>query len=254
MDVTFTAHNIRLDDSTYTNPDLPVTIEQHPWLLSAKRLLNVMFPGDKRKYRVVDLGCLEGGYSVEFARMGFQVLGIEIRDSNIAACRYVKERTDLPSLEFIQDDAWKVGNYGTFDAVFCCGLLYHLDRPKQFLKILSEVTKKILILQTHFTTQDLESGSTLSPEIVKNEGLLGRWFIEFQDDQEFGNRDSSRWAAWDNRRSFWVQREYLLQAIGEVGFDIVMEQFDSFSPDIADAILRGGYRKESRSTFIGLKS
>jgi SAM-dependent methyltransferase len=254
MNVTFTAHNIRLDDGTFTNPDVPILMEQHPWLLSAKRMLNVIFPGEKRQYRVVDLGCLEGGYSVEFARMGFQVLGVEVRDSNMAACRYVKDRTNLPNLEFVQDNAWNVANYGAFDAVFCCGLLYHLDRPKQFLQLLSTVTKKLLILQTHFATQKLESVHSLSQDSVENEGILGRWYVEFQDEKTFSNRDEYRWASWDNRKSFWIQREYLLQTIGNVGFDIVMEQFDSFSPDIANAILTGGYRTEARSTFIGLKS
>ena len=35
--------------------------------------------------------------------------------------------------------------------VFCCGLLYHLDKPKEFLDTLSAVTTKLLILQTHFS-------------------------------------------------------------------------------------------------------
>ena len=217
---------------------------------------NIVFPGDKSRFRIVDLGCLEGGYSVEFARMGFQVLGVEVRDSNMEACRFVKERTNLPNLEFVQDNAWNVAKYGVFDAVFCCGLLYHLDRPKQFLQLLSTVTKKLLIVQTHFATQKLESVHSLSQDIVENEGISGRWYVEFQDEKTFSKRGENkyRWASWDNRKSFWIQREYLLQTIGLVGFDTVMEQFDWLGPDIADAILTGGYRTEARGTFIGIKS
>ena len=84
--------------------------------------------------------------------MGFQVLGIEVREANIAACNYVKANTNLPNLEFIKDDARNIAKYGVFDVVFCSGLLYHLDKPKEFLNTLSAVTTKLLILQTHFST------------------------------------------------------------------------------------------------------
>jgi 2-polyprenyl-3-methyl-5-hydroxy-6-metoxy-1,4-benzoquinol methylase len=151
MAVEFTAHNIRLDDGTCTKPG-PSFIETSPWFVSARRILEIVFPGDKKHLRLADLGCLEGGYAVEFARMGFQVLGIDVRDANIAACNYVKSKTNLPNLVFVKDDAWNIGNYGMFDVVFCCGLLYHFDRPKLFLETLSSVTTKLMVLQTHFST------------------------------------------------------------------------------------------------------
>jgi hypothetical protein len=44
---------------------------------------------------MADLGCLEGGYTVQFARMGLQALGLEVRDVNIAACWYVQSKTNL---------------------------------------------------------------------------------------------------------------------------------------------------------------
>src|SRR5262245_16857002 len=99
MEIEFTAHNIRLDDGSFTKPDLVYGIDQHPWMRSFKRTLSVVFPGDRSKIRIADLGCLEGGYSVEMARMGFRVLGLEVRESNLTACRYVKAHTNLPNLE-----------------------------------------------------------------------------------------------------------------------------------------------------------
>ena len=167
----FTVHNIRLDDGTYTKPD-ELSIDLWDVFISAKRLLEVIFPGNKNHLRLADLGCLEGGYAVEFARMGFDVLGIEVRESNIEACNYVKSKVDLPLLKFIRDDAWNLPNYGIFDVVFCCGLLYHFDKPKRFLEMLSRVTKKVVIINTHFSINGVEN----------NEGLMGHWFEEFADD------------------------------------------------------------------------
>src|SRR5437899_454532 len=114
MVVEFTAHNIRLDNGVLTKPEVGMLVDAYPWFVSAKRVLDVVFPKERSSFRLADLGCLEGGYAVEFARMGFQVLGMEVRDSNIAACRYVKANTNLANLQFVQDDVWNIARYGTF--------------------------------------------------------------------------------------------------------------------------------------------
>ena len=283
--IEFTSHNIRLDNGSFTKPDARYSMDANESFVSARRLLDTVFPGDKNHYRLADLGCLEGGFAVEFARMGFQVLGIEVREANIAACNYVKANTNLPNLEFIKDDARNIAKYGVFDVVFCSGLLYHLDKPKEFLNTLSAVTTKLLILQTHFST-DTKKTDTKNKEhrwfgiarkllarvkrhnpepaakyrefnlseLTENETLRGRWYTEFANDEAFSKRDSAKWASWDNRRSFWIQREYLLQAIYDVGFDLVMEQFDSLGPNIAESTLCGVYKAESFGTFIGIKT
>src|SRR5271156_5388599 len=123
----FTAHNIRLDDGTLTRPAAGAPIDRHPWFLAAKRILDAGCPGPRNNIRLLDLGCLEGGYSVEFARLGYRTVGPDVREANIAACRYVQSRVRTEALEFGQDDAWNVAQHGEFDATFCCGLLYPLD-------------------------------------------------------------------------------------------------------------------------------
>ena len=283
--IEFTSHNIRLDNGSFTKPDMRYSMDADEWFVSTRRLLDTVFPGDKNHYRLADLGCLEGGFAVEFARMGFQVLGIEVREANIAACNYVKANTNLPNLDFIKDDARNIAKYGVFDVVFCKGLLYHLDKPKEFLNTLSAVTTKLLILQTHFST-DTKKTDTKNKEhrwfgiarkllarvkrhnpepaakyrefnlseLTENETLRGRWYTEFANDEAFSKRDSAKWASWENRRSFWIQREYLLQAIYDVGFDLVLEQFDSLGPNIAESMLCGLYKAESFGTFIGIKT
>jgi SAM-dependent methyltransferase len=274
--VQFTAHNIRLDDGTFTRPGESRALEDSSWFKSASGILETVFPGDKSQLRVADVGCLEGGYAVGFARMGFQVLGIEVRELNVAACNYAKSRIDLPNLQFVQDNALNIADHGVFDAVFCCGLFYHLDYPKKYLETLSAVTNKLLILQTHFsiikpsdkrlklptTVRQFTDRVLRRPEPVKfmlsapaeHEGLPGRWFTEFSDDQSFGKRETAKWASWDNRRSFWIQREHLLQAIKDVGFDLVLEEYDNLEPSIAESLLGGSYLATLRGTFIGIKT
>src|SRR4051812_32269755 len=119
MQPIFTAHNIRLDDGTFTKPDVGHSMEAYPAFLAARRILDRLYPENRENVRLADLGCLEGGYSVEFARMGFQVVGLDVRPANMAACSYVKARTRLPNLKFVQDDAQNIADHGFFDAVFC---------------------------------------------------------------------------------------------------------------------------------------
>jgi SAM-dependent methyltransferase len=279
----FTAHNILLDDGTFTKPDSTHSMTEVPTFISARGILETVFPGDKSQLRLADVGCLEGGFAVEFARMGFRVLGIEVRELNIAACNYVKSKTDLPHLEFVQDNALNIARHGVFDAVFCCGLLYHLDRPKQYLETLSAVTRKLLILHTHFSIIDPRDTKRRLPMKVRlafyllrlglarllrkpdpvnfllsppseNEGLPGRWYTEYWGDQLFSKRGTAKWSSWDNRRSFWIQREYLLQAIRDAGFDLVMEEYDHLEPNIAECLLGGSYQANLRGMFIGIKT
>jgi hypothetical protein len=252
-------------------------MEAHPWFLAARRVLDAVFPADVQHLRIADLGCLEGGYTVEFARLGFQALGLDVREANIEACRYVKTQVNLPHLDFVRDDVWNIEKYGVFDAIFCCGLFYHLDRPREFLDLLSRVTKRVLILQTHFSEAD-DSPSFIHPRrlrrfvsrilplkntattthklsfLTTHEGLPGRWFPEFRNERAFRDRANRRWASWNNRASFWIQREFLIQAVRDAGFDLVMEQFDSLGQDIALEMTAGSYRTSVRSTFVGVKT
>lgn len=274
---TFSAHNIRLDDGSFTRSPDETPMDEHPWFVSAMRVLDTVYGSDKAALRLADLGCLEGGFTVAFARKGFQAVGVEVRASNVEACTYVKSRTDLPSLSFVQDDVWNIAAHGNFDVMFCAGLLYHIDDPKRFMEMLSSCTSKVLILHTHFaveTNVPVDStrrgglrGRWQRPEprdtgdstynlgpMTRHEGLRGRWYTEFADDAKFKRRDDLRWASWENHRSFWIQREFLLGTIRNVGFDLVFEQFDSLGADIAQEMTSGYYATHRRGMFVGIKT
>ncbi len=250
----FTAHNIVLDNGEHTKPEALYSMDKAPNFLSARRILNLVFPLNKEAFRIVDLGCLEGGYAVEFARMGFNTLGIELRDINYECCQYVKSKTNLPNLSFVQDDVLNIEQHGIFDAAFCCGILYHLDKPKAFLEKLAKQTRKLIIIQTHFSLANefITPNFKLSP-IEMNEGLKGRWYKEFAADETAESRQLMRWSSFENSRSFWIQREELIDQIYRLGFTTVFEQFDSLAPDISGA-LQGDYLAQLRGTFVGIRN
>jgi SAM-dependent methyltransferase len=249
----FTAHNVRLNDGTFTKPSEPSDMAQHPWFKSAKRALSVAFQGRLAGRSIVDLGCLEGGYTAEFARLGMEALGIEVRQSNYENCLFVGKAINLPNLRFVHDTVWNVANYGQFDAVFCCGLLYHLDRPREFLRLISGLCRRIILVQTHFSTEEDIQKYGLSP-MTENEGLPGRWYQDRSPDATRELLEASKWASWENDRSFWIQREHLIGAIHENGFDMVFEQYDCLNSPIAQSMTQGTYRIDNRCMFIGIRT
>lgn len=244
----FTAHNIRLANGRETLPSRGALLEEEPWFSSAVRALRALFPTFEG-VRLVDLGCCEGGYSVGFARLGMEVLGIEVRPSNFAACQYVKDNVELANLNFVKDDVWNLARYGEFDAVFCCGLLYHLDRPQEFLKLVSANCRRAALFNTHFAPRGKTDRFSLSP-VCEHEGLQGRWYAEFPEGD--AGRDDMRWASWNNSRSFWLLREHLAKAIAQAGFPLVFEQLD-FLGDVPATTEREYHATHHRCMFVGVK-
>ncbi len=237
----FTAHNIRLDDGSFTRKEKGIDMSQHPVMLICKRVIEEHYPNQTYiGRRIVDIGCLEGGYTVELARMGLDAVGIEVRQSNFDNCIYVKSKVDLSNLTFVHDDAWNIEKYGRFDIVFCCGLLYHMENPKRYLNILSKICDELLVIDTHFSVVETKEKFNLS-DLEIHEGLKGRFYQEYSDPNKTQN-ENAKWAAWENHRSFWPLYNDLMDAISDVGFSKVYE---------VESPTRGIHNQ--RATIIALK-
>jgi SAM-dependent methyltransferase len=230
--LTFTAHNIVLPDGTETLRGAE-PVADNGICLAALRDLALAFPGVPRgSVRVADLGCLEGGHAAAFAQAGYNTTGFEVRAENFLCCRYVENRLALPNLHYVRADVRDAFTEpDAWDAVFCCGLLYHLDNPVAFLRQLGKAARRLLIVQAHYSTR---------PDAV-HEGHRGHWYDE---------PATARWASWQNARSFWLTRKDLLAAMRDAGFGLVFEQAD-FRDDILADDPAG---PDERSMFVGLKT
>jgi SAM-dependent methyltransferase len=228
---TFTAHNIVLPGGTETWPGME-PVAGNGICRAALRDLELAFPGaDRSSIRVADLGCLEGGYAAAFAQAGYDVTGFEVRPENLACCEFVAGRLALPNLRFIRSDVRDVFTEpGEWDAVFCCGLLYHLDDPVAFLRQLGRATRRLLIVQTHYSTH---------PD-AEHEGHRGHWYSE----------GGGRWESWENKRSFWLAKKDLMSAMRDAGFDLVFEQADHRR----DILAEDTSVPDARSMFVGIKT
>jgi SAM-dependent methyltransferase len=252
MAANFTMHNIVLPDGTQTFPQNPVITETpacQGMLATALELVPVDDPDDPPT--VADLGCLEGGHSAMYARAGYDVTGIEVRQSNIDTCEYVREQLGLPNLRFVRDDVRNLADHGEFDIVHCAGLLYHLENPSSMLELIGRCTRRVLILRTHYAPHDPRATPFGNlGEWVMHEGRIGRLFLEFPEGTTEEQMQDLKWASWGNPVSFWLERKQLMQAMHDAGFDLVYEQHDTRG-DIANSTFDD---HQSLGVFIGVKS
>jgi SAM-dependent methyltransferase len=118
---------------------------------------------------ILELGALEGAQTFLLAeRPGVRkILALEGRAANLRKARFVQELLRVQNAEFAQANLEEadLSRYGTFDAVFCCGLLYHLPKPWELIQRLPSVAP-ILFLWTCYAP---ENGSLELPN-----GLRGK--------------------------------------------------------------------------------
>src|SRR3954453_6521151 len=104
--------------------------------------------------RVLDLGCNDGGFSLELARRGArEVIGIEGREANLVRGRATREAEGLTQVDFRIADVRTLSRelHGEFDVVLCLGLLYHLDVPDlfDFVRRVAEVCRGYAVIETN---------------------------------------------------------------------------------------------------------
>lgn len=173
--------------------------------------------------RILDLGCLDGIFSIEFALHGASTIGVEIREANIKKAIFCKEALGLDNLEFRQDDVRNItlDSYGRFDAIVCSGILYHLPAIDaiRLVKDMYDVVNRVVVIDTHV--------SLLPEECTLHEGAeyWGDTYREYADDAAPEVIAKSLWASADNPTSFWFTRPSLINILSTVGFSSVYECF-----------------------------
>jgi 2-polyprenyl-3-methyl-5-hydroxy-6-metoxy-1,4-benzoquinol methylase len=215
----WTAHNFLLYDGIFTMKNVVVGDE-----IKIRRVLQVVSDISSRplsELRVLDLACLEGGYSIEFARMGSRVCAIEGRTANIEKARFAAQVLNLKNIDFYKDDVrnLNVSKYGTFDVVLCLGILYHLDVPDlfHFIESLFSVCTHFLVIDTHIS---------LKPETPFSYGgqqYWGKTVVEHPPDSTPEQVQKRVWSSLDNPQSVYLTRSSLLRLLSTTGFSSVYE-------------------------------
>jgi tRNA (mo5U34)-methyltransferase len=139
-------HNVHLPHGVRTAPDQPYgDFPAFKW-----REIGSAVPADLSGWRVLDVGCNSGFYSVELARRGARVTAIDIDPHYLRQARWVAEVLGLEdAIEFRQMPVYQLAHlHETFDLVWFMGVLYHLRHPLLALDILRRRTGRLMVMQT----------------------------------------------------------------------------------------------------------
>lgn len=174
-------HNIHLPDGTPTAPnhflgDFPA----FKW-----EKIKHTIPEDLSGWSVLDIGCNAGFYSLELAKRGAKVTGIDLDEHYLKQARWVAEQFGLDDkITYKQMQVYDLAHVEEeFDLVWFMGVFYHLRYPLLALDILSQKTKKLMVFQTLSLPGQEEMGipedvEFHKREIMKSEAWPSMAFIE----------------------------------------------------------------------------
>ena len=116
-----------------------------------ERLDHFGFPADFTGKRVLDVGCNAGHFSFVAKRRGArEVVGVELDPQRIRQARYLANLLGL-DVKFVHQDVHDLdARLGTFDAVICTGLLYHIPDPTNALARIAAVCSGSLYIECEF--------------------------------------------------------------------------------------------------------
>ena len=114
------------------------------------RELAAAIPEDLSGWSVLDIGCNAGFYSVELARRGAQVLGMEIEPRYLQQAHWVIGQCGLEErIELIAANVYELMHWARqFDLVWFTGVFYHLRYPLLALDLVRRVCGRLLMFQS----------------------------------------------------------------------------------------------------------
>lgn len=138
----------------FDSGDRPVHWGDHGMLRS--RRAQPFYDAFPHAQRILELGALEAADTVSLAsRPGTEVLAIEGREENLRRAEFVVALYGLSNVRLVLADVETadLGEFGSFDAVLCSGILYHVARPWALLAAIAAVTDNVFIW-THYWGDD----------------------------------------------------------------------------------------------------
>lgn len=118
------------------------------------KIKRIQMPADLSGKSVLDIAAWDGAFSFEAERRGARRVvaldSTQYRDAGWEGFDYAKQALNSRVEKLDMDlSLLSPGSVGTFDVVFCLGLLYHLPNPVSTMQQIAAVTSEMMILETH---------------------------------------------------------------------------------------------------------
>lgn len=97
--------------------------------------------GNKGNGTLLDLACGTGSFSIEFAKLGFDVIGVDISYEMLSMALEKKTQPNLP-VQFIRQDMRKLNMFSDVDVTICMlDSLNHLSSANDIQQVFKRVSK-----------------------------------------------------------------------------------------------------------------
>ncbi len=93
--------------------------------------------------RVLEVGCGEGGNLLPFLKMGCEVIGVDINESQLGRARSYLAADGYNQVDLILEDIYKVSieSVGIFDVIFLRDVIEHIPDQEKFMKYIKSFLK-----------------------------------------------------------------------------------------------------------------
>lgn len=153
---------------------------------------------------ILELGSLEGAQSFILAQQPGvkRIVAVEGREANLRKARFIQELLEIRNVEFLQANLEEsdLKTLGKFDAIFCCGLLYHLPEPWRLLAQMAAIAPQLFIWTQYAREEEARD---------VGRGLRGKIHVEGGADEPLsGLSATATWLTLDSLRDILTANGY----------------------------------------------
>lgn len=185
--------------------------------------------GSFKGKRILELGPLEAGHSYMLHNFGAKsILAIEGNSKSYLKCLIIKDLFHLTnlSLEFSEIISYLEREKETYDTILALGVLYHMVRPLEFIKLTASLSDKVC-LWTHYFDE----------KAIKKNGhwhKFGKNVLQSFDGMDCDSRTylyrsalgSKKFYGGFNPFSYWLPKDAIIEAYRYFGMETHTIEYD----------------------------
>jgi tRNA (mo5U34)-methyltransferase len=232
-------HNIHLPDGSQTAPehflgDFP----SFKW-----EILKDYIPEDLSTWSALDIGCNAGFYTLELAKRGAKVVGIDLDLHYLNQAKWVMKNFGFQhKVKLKNKQVYDLAKDETkYDLVWFMGVFYHLRYPLLALDIIAQKTNKLLVFQSLTMPGDEPHIISENYKINDREEMLRNSWPKLAFIEQKLNNDPTNWWAPNPACVEAMMRSSGFKIIARPGHEMYICIPDSENPPVAATWNRSEY-------------
>jgi tRNA (mo5U34)-methyltransferase len=214
-------HNLHLPDGSRTAPNHPLgDFPRFKWEQIAPHV-----PENLAGWSALDIGCNAGFYSIELAKRGARVLGIDVEPLFLRQAEWASHEWGLEDrLRFEQMQVYDLRRRrDSFDLVLFMGVFYHLRYPMLALDIVASCVRRLMIFQTLTMPGDeVSTSTTVDRDVMDREDFLTPGWPKIAFIEHAFAGDATNWWAPNHAAVEAMLRSSGMRVLGRAAHEIYL--------------------------------